>query len=170
MSAIIKGKQGFVCGSIPTSPGDDYSVKSLDDLDNRVYACLVCILVTVFLIARYTNIIPRVLDIFEDELMPSFTLIIQTNDLLMARKWFNRGNANTELYQNGILLSPLAIAAQCGHVEIMDYLWAIGADIYYVQNQSGGTILHFACQSGQPRAIKWCLGKGILANKVTLGN
>ena len=46
----------------------------------------------------------------------------------------------------------------------------IGADIHYIQNQSGEIILHFACLSGQPRAMKWCLDKGAMPNKVTLGN
>ena len=96
---------------------------------------------------------------------------LENNNLRRVKKCFNRQNVNEEVWTNEVvILSPLAIATQCGHVQIMEYLWTIEADLDYLEDETERTILHFACQSGQPETIEWCLEKDTPVNSLTSQN
>ena len=114
--------------------------------------------------------IPKILDLFKSPSMEECTHYLQTNNLPKVKKCFNRRNVNEEVWKNTVVLSPLAIASQYGHVQVMDYLWTIGAHLHYTEDETGKNILHFACQGGNPEAIEWCLEKELPVNKVTSQN
>ena len=78
----------------------------------------------------------------------------QTNNV---KKNLKSDKINTELNTNGSELSPLALAAQYGQHGVLVDLIRRGADIRYVQESTGKTILHFACENGKREIIGFCL-------------
>ena len=149
------------CSYNPENPGRAYVTQS------SFIPFMVLIVVVLVVIGV---LVWRSLDFISETSMEETIKYLQNNDLKRVKKCFNQENVNEEIWQNNIVLSPLAIAAQCGHTEIMEYLLAVGADINYTEDETGKTILHFACQSDRPNVISYFIEKGLSVNAVTSMN
>ena len=149
------------CSYNPENPGRAYVAQG---------SFIPYLVLIVVVLAAIGVLIWRSLDFITETSMEETIKYLQNNDLKRAMQCFNQENVNEEIWQNSIVLSPLPIAAQCGHTEIIEYLLAIGADINYTEDETGKTILHFASQSDRPKVISYFIEKGLSVNAVTSMN
>ena len=62
------------------------------------------------------------------------------------------------------LNKELVSAAKNGHVGKMKLCVYLGANLHYVQKNTGMTIFHFASQGGDKKATQWCCRKSLSIN------
>ena len=81
-----------------------------------------------------------------------------------VKKNLKRDKINTEITVDCSKISPLALAVQHGQYALMDDLFYRGANIHYIQQGTGKTILHFACENGKKEMIDFCFRDQIPIN------
>ncbi len=59
---------------------------------------------------------------------------------------------------------PLVYVVKQGNIEIMNYLQENGADLKFLNPESGKTIIHYACETGVKATIEWCINNTLNVN------
>ncbi len=80
-------------------------------------------------------------------------------DLAKVRALLERNPALLEARDDGENVTPLAYAAGFGHMEVLEYLVARGADVN-ARDPRGLTALHLTVYTGQLQALRYLLDKG----------
>ena len=94
------------------------------------------------------------------------TRSLENGSYKICKRLVKKTNVNRELFIYGTELSPLGVAANYGHIKIMDYLVSIGASLNYVHLSEQKGIFHLACDSESEDAIKWCIDKKLPINQI----
>lgn len=104
---------------------------------------------------------------FKANLNVRFARAVQNNQIADVQSLLAIGaNPNVRYVESG--LTPLMIAAQQGHEQMVKILLDVGADPHVFDSYAGTTVLHQACQSDSPEVTRLLIDAGVFVNAVAM--
>ena len=91
--------------------------------------------------------------------VPNYMELVQQNEIDIVYQLLGHGLVSPDKFMSDDFMSPLVLACQKGHLEIVKLLWQYGASIE-AEIETHIPPLHAVIRGGQVEVIRWLLEQG----------
>ena len=93
---------------------------------------------------------------------------IQSNDLEFVRRLLSKTPEMVHMVYGADKLLPLerAICLDVENMRMIEAIVEFGADVKYINEQTGNSLMHIAARQNKPRIVEWLISLGAPLNEI----